>query len=160
MKLILCRHGEAQDFSETGRDKDRQLSSKGLEDIQKIGKFISKSPLTVNYIYYSPYVRTTQTCNIIQESISKNVLSIPTNALLPDSDYMDILPELKQYTNSETILIIGHNPNISFLGAKLIRDESLYYNLIFLPGTTLVINVPKENFSRGQIIWMVSPNLI
>lgn len=158
MKLILCRHGEAEDFSKSGRDKDRELSEKGIQDIQKVAKFIRHSSLNINYIYYSPYRRTTQTSTIIQEIISNNIISIPTDNLLPDADYVNFLPEIKQHPNSAAILVIGHNPNITNLGADLIRDKSLYYNLIFLPGTTLAINVPRESFSQGQIIWMLSPN--
>jgi len=157
MKIILARHGEAEEYSQSGRDRDRKLTSKGQEDIRKMGVFIKQSGMNVSQIFYSPYVRTRQTAEIFAD-----VLGIPSSTqdcedLAPSHECERILRILKDYTNSTTILAIGHNPGIAYFAAQLIQSDLLFPNIPFVPGTTIAINVPIENFQRGQIIWMLSP---
>jgi len=160
MKLIIGRHGEAEQHSATGLDKDRKLTEKGIADIGKMADFIFHSPLRVTQIFHSPYIRTNETAEIFSEKIRFKGIVNPVNELLPGADYSDLLPKLNQFTNSDTILIIGHNPDVSFFAGKLIRDESFANVFGFSPGTTVAINIAKENFLRGQLIWMISPEFL
>lgn len=160
MKLIIGRHGEAEQNSATGLDKDRKLTEKGKSDIIKMADFIFHSPLRVTHIFHSPYERTNETAEIFAEKLQFKGVAIPARELLPGNDYTDLLPRLNQFNNSDTILIIGHNPDISFFTGKLIRDESISNVFGFSPGTTIAINIAKENFLRGQLIWMISPEFL
>ncbi len=158
MKLILARHGEALDFSSTGKDKDRELSSRGREDIHKMGRFIYLSSLRVTHIYYSPYVRTRQTAEIFAKELGITDLTESCDELAPGNVCEDMLYKIKNFSNSETILIVSHNPGIAHFAAHLIQDDALTPQLPFQPGTTIAINVAREKFAGGQIIWMISPN--
>ncbi|MEM7183469.1 MAG: phosphohistidine phosphatase SixA [Spirochaetota bacterium] len=161
MKLIIARHGEAESFSSSGYDKDRSLTSKGESDIAKIGQFIANSPLTINRIFHSPYLRTRQTAEIICKQQENQELFAESSPLLtPSCDYVNFLPQLSGSSNSACVLIVGHNPDVSFFAARLIKDSSLQTALIFQPGTTIAINVAKEKFSQGQLIWCISPDFL
>lgn len=160
MKLIIARHGEAESSSATGLDKDRRLTSKGRSDIEKMANFIFQSPLKVTQIFHSPYIRTNETANIFSEKVQFQGSPTPANELLPANDYTDLFPKLGQFSNSDTILIVGHNPDVSFFAARLIRDESISRSFVFSPGTTIAINIAKENFLLGQIIWAISPEFL
>ncbi|MCX7997828.1 MAG: hypothetical protein N3A69_02600, partial [Leptospiraceae bacterium] len=70
----------------------------------------------------------------------------------------DMLYKVKNFSNSEAILIVSHNPGVAHFAAHLIQDDTLTPRIPFLPGTTIAINVARENFQKGQIIWMISPN--
>ncbi|MCE9501179.1 MAG: phosphohistidine phosphatase SixA [Leptospira sp.] len=159
MKLIIARHGEADKDSPTGQDKDRSLTGKGREDIRKMAGFISSTHLQVSHIYHSPYLRTMQTAEIFSQELHTNAESVASEKLAPSMNYSDILPELSRLTNSATVLLIGHNPDVSYFVAKLLKYESNHSCFVFSPGTTVAINIAKENFSNGQIIWIVSPDL-
>lgn len=158
MKLILARHGEAENNSETGRDRDRKLTQQGREDIQKMGFFIKNSSLHVKHVFHSPYKRTTETGEIFAE-----IFGIPNEVsacdeLAPESECENLLVKIKDYSNSDTILLVSHNPGIAQFAAQLIQNDALFPNLPFQPGTTLAINVARERFQRGQVIWMLSPS--
>lgn len=157
MKLILARHGEAEEFSATGRDIDRHLTKKGAEDIHKMGRFIYLSSLKVTHIYHSPYVRTRETAEIFAEELGISEVLESCDELAPGNVCEDMLYRIKNFSNSEAILIVSHNPGIAHFAAYLIQDDSLTPHIPFHPGTTIAINVARENFQRGQIIWMISP---
>ncbi|MBP7282300.1 MAG: phosphohistidine phosphatase SixA [Leptospiraceae bacterium] len=160
MKLIIGRHGEAESNSLTGLDKDRRLTEKGRADIARMADFILNTPLKVTQIFHSPYIRTNETAEIYSEILQFQGSLNPANSLLPSTDYTDLIPTLSKFSNSDTVLIIGHNPDVSFFAAKLIQDESLSRTFGFTPGTTVAINIAKENFLRGQLIWMISPEFL
>ncbi|MBK8396575.1 MAG: phosphohistidine phosphatase SixA [Leptospiraceae bacterium] len=160
MKLIIGRHGEAEQDSPTGSDKDRRLTEKGKVDIACMANFIHKSPLRVTQIFYSPFARTTETAEIYSEIIQFKGTTIPSNILLPGNDYSDLFPILNKLTNSDTVLLIGHNPDVSFFTGRLILNEALSRSFLFSPGSTVAINIAKENFLNGQLIWMISPEFL
>lgn len=160
MKLIIGRHGDAEPTSPTGLDRDRSLTEKGKSDIEKMGEFIFKSSLKVSHIFHSPYKRTTETAEIFAKNLQFDRTPMPADELLPSNDYTEIFPQLSKFTNSDTILLIGHNPDVSYFAARLIRDVSISRSFVFSTGTTIAINIPKENFSFGQLIWMISPDFL
>jgi phosphohistidine phosphatase len=158
MKLIIARHGEAEASSKSGYDKDRSLTEKGKKDIEKMAIFLKTSSINVAHIYHSDYLRTTQTAEIYASHLGSQIEIIPSNELTPEGNCMDILPQLKKFNNSEGILLVSHNPGVSYFAAKLIFGEGLSQSFPFLPGTTMALNIPREKFINGQIIWMLSPN--
>jgi phosphohistidine phosphatase len=158
MKLIISRHGEAEDLSSSGYDKDRNLTQKGRLDIEKMGRFIQSSPLKVTRIYHSPYIRTQETAEIYSKIFSLPLE--PAGCLAPACNCNDLLTDICNFSNSETILVVGHNPDISFFAAGLLRNNSLASMFTFSPGATVAINVAREKFSNGQLIWIISPELL
>ncbi|MCP5498886.1 MAG: phosphohistidine phosphatase SixA [Leptospiraceae bacterium] len=160
MKLIIARHGEAEMFSSSGMDRNRQLTEKGKSDILKMSLFIQKSPIKINQIYYSPYDRTRNTAEIFSQNIGMETKLIEENCLAPGGNYDSILKRICSFSNSEGILLVGHNPDVSFFAAKLIQDPTLSHNLIFQPGTTIALNIAREKFCNGQILWVLSPDFL
>ncbi|HMV41468.1 MAG TPA: phosphohistidine phosphatase SixA, partial [Leptospiraceae bacterium] len=107
-----------------------------------------------------PYKRTTETAEIFASKLSFQGTPIPADELLPSNNYSEILTHFSKFTNSDTVLIIGHNPDVSFFASRLIKDESIARSFVFSTGTTIAINTPKENFAYGQLIWMISPDFL
>lgn len=159
MKIILVRHGEAEEAYISGSDRGRRLTEKGVEDIHKIGNFILHSHLKVVHIYHSPYERTRLTAEILASHLELEEHIHASEDLSAGCDCCRILPDLSPYTNSDAIIIVAHNPDITHFAARLL-GSTCESNLLFSPGTTLAVNVPKEKFSQGQILWMVSPDFL
>ncbi|MBE7413100.1 MAG: phosphohistidine phosphatase SixA [Leptospiraceae bacterium] len=163
MKMIIVRHGEAEKDSPTGRDKDRVLTEKGVHDIKKMAEFIKKTPLKINYIFYSPYKRTEMTAEIFANEFGVTQIQ-PSDKLLPSEDYGEICNDLNHFSNSDTVLIVGHSPDVSYFCSKLIGtgscSSSCFPAFAFSPGTSVAMNIAKENFIKGQIIWILSPDYI
>jgi phosphohistidine phosphatase len=160
MKIILVRHGEAEDIFLAGSDRERKLTDKGVSDIHKIGAFIRNSHLKVTTIYHSPYERTKNTAHIIASELHLEDHVFSAKELSAGSDCCNILPDLCSWSNSDAIVIVGHNPDIAYFAAKLLGASSCENHLVFSPGTAIAVNVAKERFSHGQILWVVSPDFL
>ncbi len=160
MKLIISRHGESETMSMTGKDRDRKLTETGISEISMMAKFIRASFLKPKCIIHSPYLRTTETAEIYAKGLSLENNFFSSDSLAPDSEYEKIFPELEAFDNSDTILLVGHNPNVSYFAATLIENPNLSRSFQFATGATLALNIPKETFRRGQILWMISPDLL
>lgn len=163
MKLIIVRHGEAEKNSNSGLDRDRVLTEKGKSDINKMSNFFLRSPLKVGHIFHSPFKRTEMTAEIFSKKLSVSDVQ-PSDKLLPTENYLEICHDFDKFTNSDTVMIIGHSPDVSFLAAKLISPSNCLSacspSFVFSPGTTVALNIAKENFIKGQIIWIISPDYL
>jgi phosphohistidine phosphatase len=160
MKIILVRHGEAEDAALAKSDHSRVLTQKGISDIHKIGKFILHSPLKVSQVFYSPYTRTRLTAEILSEEIAFVGEPVSSEVLAAGAKCSDMISCLTSLSNSDTVLLVAHNPDISFFAAQLLGNSFTSENLNFLPGTTIAINVARERFAHGQIIWAISPDML
>ncbi|MCZ8157504.1 MAG: phosphohistidine phosphatase SixA [Leptospira sp.] len=160
MKIILVRHGEAEDPSSATSDQSRRLTEKGESDIHKIGRFIKSSPLKVSQVFYSPYTRTRLTAEILSKEIAFSGEPTSYDVLAAGARCSDILSCLVSLNNSDTVLLVGHNPDITLFAAELLGNASTSENLVFMPGSSIAINVAREKFAHGQIIWAISPDML
>ncbi|WCL51288.1 phosphohistidine phosphatase SixA [Leptospira sp. GIMC2001] len=160
MKIILVRHGEAEDVSIAGSDRRRKLTAKGTEDIHKIGSFIRNSHIKISQIYHSPFERTKKTALILAEELHLEEHMVSAEEISAGMDCCNLLPQLCDYSNSDAIVIVGHNPDITYFAAKLLGESAFTNSLLFTPGTSIAVNVPKEKFSKGQLLWSVSPDFL
>lgn len=160
MKVILVRHGEAEEASVSGSDQNRALTAKGQSDVRKVGRFIRGSQLNVTHVFHSPYLRTRVTASILSEEIQFLGQAISSEELSAGSSCDTIITCLQNLTNSDTVVLVGHNPDITFFAAQLLGNHSYSENLIFQPGSSVAINVAREKLARGQLLWAISPDLI
>jgi len=160
MKIIISRHGEAEAKSRSGKDEDRALTPQGIDDINKMSNFIINSPVKVNRIFYSPYLRTKMTADTYAKALNVKHPAESYDCLAPGNYCNDIISDLTQFSNSDTILIVTHVPEVSQFTATLLGMENNLDSMIFSPGTTACILIPKETFKKGKLIWFVSPDMI
>lgn len=161
MKIILVRHGEAEDASPETTDRQRALTAKGIDDVHKIGAFVRNSHIKIKEIYHSPYNRTKHTAQILAEELNMTTESIfSADSLSAGSDCSNLLPKFSYCTNSDAIIVVAHNPDITMFAAKLLGDSHFSENIHFSPGTTIALNVAKEKFCKGQILWAISPDFL
>lgn len=111
--LLLLRHGKS-DWSGMGRsDRDRQISRRGTNASQRIGKYIAAEKLEPGRIVCSPAVRTRQTCEIAVREFSRTPEIIYDENLYSFNDgdgYLDAIWGTPD--DVDILMIIGHNPSM------------------------------------------------
>ncbi len=132
--LILLRHGEAG-FSD-GVDFQRQLTSRGKENLNRLGQTLQSRGMKVDFMYCSSATRTRETAEIIQKHIDTGQ-SEYTREIYEGN--LESLIHLLENTPKEaqSCILIGHNPTISVLIAHLTHDN--YVGL--QPGMMAVIEL-------------------
>ena len=113
MNLCLLRHGLAVDRSKPGykKDADRPLTPKGKQRLWRVAEAMEEMELDFDAIITSPFLRATQTADIIAEALElRKKLSI-TEHLTPNGNPKLLLEHINQIKPAaRDVLIVGHEP--------------------------------------------------
>ncbi|MFA5573906.1 MAG: histidine phosphatase family protein [Brumimicrobium sp.] len=140
MKLFLLRHAEAESFSTTGSDFNRELSQRGNQQINQLGAFVNiVSKKTTLTVLCSSAKRTKQTFEGIKNDIE--IESIRFIKEIYYADQQELLELIKSIDDAkENVLLIGHNNAISYFASHLIGED-----IIFPTAGFVEINFPVVN---------------
>jgi phosphohistidine phosphatase len=116
--IIIWRHAEAEVQSETGQDSDRSLTKRGYKDAAKIAKWLHKHIPDHVELFCSPARRCLQTAQALHD-LNHTEIKV-SDFLSVDSNVARIAKEISNTNESQTILIVGHQPNLGLLISKLL----------------------------------------
>lgn len=114
--LLLCRHAKSSWKDGTLTDIDRPLNKRGRQNAPEMGRKLCKRGMRPDLVVSSPARRALDTAKLLAREcgISKK------NILVMDSVYgsypAKLLQLIQRFDNdSDTVLIVGHNPEITIL---------------------------------------------
>ncbi|MDI9355849.1 MAG: histidine phosphatase family protein [Chitinophagaceae bacterium] len=124
-KLFLVRHAEANENVFKGMsDFERMLTNTGIAQASHLGNFLNQNFVNVDLIITSDAERTFTTSKIIAEQIKYPLEDIISSHNMYKSSvrlYLEILHELSDV--NECILLVGHNPEITYIAEFLTGAE-------------------------------------
>lgn len=116
--LVLWRHAEAEAESASGKDSDRVLTKRGRKDAARMAKWLNQYLPADTVVFSSPARRCLETAAALHDL---NQIDIKVAEFLSiDSSAERIAKEVTTADSSKTILIVGHQPNLGSLIAKLL----------------------------------------
>lgn len=125
--LILWRHADAEAESDTGKDADRALSKSGHKDADNMAKWLHKHLPDNTEILCSPARRCIETLAALQQidplDTQQEEMKYPVQIvdfLSVDSNAQMIIKKVVNGDSSKTLLLIGHQPNLGRVIAKLL----------------------------------------
>ena len=125
--LILWRHADAEAESVTGKDADRALSKSGHKDADSMAKWLHKNLPDNTEILCSPARRCLETLAALQPMDQLNTqqeeAKYPVQIvdfLSVDSTAQLIIKKVANGDTSKTLLLIGHQPNLGRVVAKVL----------------------------------------
>ena len=119
MDLLLLRHADALDHAAS--DLARPLSEKGHRQSRKVAQHLAESKIPPTLILSSSAVRTLETAQTVAAALKLEVISC--DWACPGMAPEEALAEIKTHRDSECILLVGHQPDLSFLAAKLLGNS-------------------------------------
>lgn len=131
-RIILFRHGKADEPSLRTADFDRGLTDRGRDNVRRIGHYLAEHRMLPDLILVSTAIRTRQT----YEMAAANWPDIP--AVFMDRIYeanADILLGLitEQAAEAESVMLIGHNPSFVVLLNHMVGPRHSDDNLSYFP---------------------------
>lgn len=128
-RLILVRHAKASSDDLSIDDIARPLSNKGQLDAEKMGKYLREKQFSIDLMLTSPAKRAMTTATIMAEFLGYSKAKIQEDERIYENTRESLLAILQQTSNDmETIVIVGHNPSLSMLGAYLTNDSSINFS--------------------------------
>lgn len=141
MKIYLLRHASPSFGSISGKDSDRSLSMKGIQEAALLADFLQKevSPCEV---WCSSAVRTCETLAEISRQWTPPETSYLSHLYLASKEIL--LHEIWQSAGEENLMIIGHNMGLSNLLTYLTGIEH-----VLQPSELVELNF--EGLSREEV---------
>jgi len=112
--LFLFRHGIAEPRCHRIDDSERALTAQGLKRTLEVAKHLQGLGFAADQLFTSPYRRARETAELaIQAGLAQQL--VLADSLAPGRDPWPLLLGL-----SERCLLVGHEPDLSVLAARLL----------------------------------------
>lgn len=157
MNLYLLRHGIAVARGQGNYpNDDRPLTDEGIDQMQTVSKGIENMELTFDVVLTSPLQRAAETARIVARTLHCEDKMEICNALAPGGATKDLLSELNNYKSKASLLLVGHEPDLSALAGTLLGAKGL--SIDFKKAglcNILVSEIPP--LTPGTLIWHLTP---
>jgi phosphohistidine phosphatase len=159
IELYLIRHGLAAARGEEWPDDNkRPLTHKGIVRLRREARALEALGVAFDQIVTSPLVRARQTAEILAEGVGSKPPIAAADALAPGGTTAQAIEELGKYARRKRIAIVGHEPNLGELAAKLIGARAA---LEFKKGAVCRIDVETLPPARpGHLMWFATPKML
>ena len=135
-------------------DEKRQLSEKGVEEVEKVLQLRLAELCNVTQMYASPMLRVKQTLRIASRMLGFHGAIIESEYLTTGSRLNEIISFVNELDfESGDILVSSHQSCTSILVLWLIGEDILIPN-----GSLLAIDVSEPVQGSGKILWQISHN--
>lgn len=122
--LFLLRHARALEKQSGQQDIDRELNSIGLQNSTRMGIYIGKEAYKFDIIISSPAARAKTTASLLAEQIKYDTHKVHINPEIYEASIRTLLRVVNQLKNEwASVLIVGHNPSITYLTEYLSKSE-------------------------------------
>jgi phosphohistidine phosphatase len=153
MLLYLVQHAEAKSKEE---DPARELTEKGLRDIERVARYLKRLRVQVSQIFHSGKTRARSTAEILARQVQPAAGVTETSGLAPLDDpqvWADRIAALQ-----EDILLVGHLPHLGRLAALLLSGDKEKSVINFQMGG--VVRLRRQDAGPWAVDWLLVPDII
>ena len=160
MNLYVVRHGDAlARGGGVATDAERPLSKQGEDDARRVGLLLARIDPAIALVLTSPAARAAETGRLIAEALPGRPELKASGRLKAGSRIDAMLGEVIAGAR-ESVVAVGHQPDLGTLIAWLIADEGPA-SLALPPGAVACIELqPDVRLPRASLRWLASPDLI
>jgi phosphohistidine phosphatase len=157
MNLYILRHAVAvQRGSVHYPNDDRPLTKEGIEKMQKEAECFPWLIRKIDSLFTSPLSRAKETAEIAAKSLNAEKKIMITDALLLGADEDEIFELLNREKDNENVMIVGHEPHLSFTASSLLGTENSVIELKKGALCFISINGTVKR-GNGQLRWLLQP---
>lgn len=158
MFVYFLRHASAgQHLGNAKNDEKRGLDKDGIEQCGYIGRALAALGIQVDIIISSPLKRSTQTAALVGNEMGHEGKLVTESALSPQGGFADFQKMLEKYARQESILLVGHNPNLrDFLG-RVIADGGSQAVVELKKGAVAKVEMRRN---AGSLSWSITPRIL
>ena len=149
-RLFLARHGRAASASE---DPNRGLTPEGIEELQRLVRFLKQLDFTAAAIEHSGKTRALQTAQILCGTAGSDARLKVNPDLAPDADPLSMSTYLD--AADDHTLAVGHLPNLELVTSRLLMGRDDLCPVRFSTGT--VVCLERADKGAWLLTWAISP---
>jgi len=157
MKLYILRHAIAIPHGDPGYpNDDRPLTEEGIRKMEKAARGMVQIIPPLDVIFASPLKRAHHTARIVAAAFGTRSKVKVIKQLLPGTPGQDLADALGKVRESECVMIVGHEPDLSVLVASLLGARSPMIDLK-KGGLCLVEVAAFPHMGSGRLLWHLTP---
>ncbi|MBA2260223.1 MAG: phosphohistidine phosphatase SixA [Acidobacteria bacterium] len=159
LELYLVRHAIAADRgSDYPDDSKRPLTNAGISRFRKEAKALATLEVGIELVISSPLTRAKQTAEILAQAVTSRPSVTVSDSLAPAGTPAAVFQELAKHMRKGQVALVGHEPNIGELAARLIGART---PIEFKKGAICRIDFdifpPK---GLGVLRWFATPRML
>ena len=158
MLIYFLRHASAgQSMTNPKKDEKRPLDKEGIEQCGMVGLALSALDVQVDALISSPLKRAAQTAALVGNELSYEGKIQFEDALRPGATFSDFRRMLEKYAKQESIMVVGHNPNLSEFLGRIISEAGCEAEVDLRKGA-----IAKTETARNSatLQWCLTPKLL
>jgi phosphohistidine phosphatase len=158
MIIYFLRHASAgAHLLNPKKDEKRALDKEGIEQCGYVGRALAAVDAQVDAIVSSPLKRATQTASLVGNEMGYEGKLQVDPGLRPAATFADFRRLLEKYAKQESIMVVGHNPNLSqFLGA-VISESGCEASVELKKGAVARVDMRRNS---GTLQWCLTPKAL
>jgi phosphohistidine phosphatase len=158
-ELYLVRHGVAEERGEKWPDDTkRPLTEDGIDRMRKAARGLTRFGIVIDVVLTSPLVRARQTADIVVAAIDPRPSLVTIESLAPSGSYAAVVADLEKHARKTHIALVGHEPNIGELAARLIGSR---HAIEFKKGAVCRIDLETLPPSGpGDLRWLMTAKML
>ena len=122
-RLILMRHAKTERLAESGLDRDRALTRRGVDDAALMGGVLADKNLRPDLVLVSPSVRTRQTWETMHEAFGDVEVRIEPRLYDASTDTIRRLVEGAE-DKAGCLMVVAHNPGVQLLAMDYLTESA------------------------------------
>jgi phosphohistidine phosphatase len=160
VELFLVRHAIAED-ADPGRwpdDAHRPLTEEGEKLFRQAARGLARIAPSVDAVLASPFVRAWRTAEILAEEAGWPAPE-RCEALEAGRSGAGVVKELRQRQALDSVALVGHEPDLSELAARLLagREDAL---AIEMKKGGVASLVTQRDISAFYLRWLATPKIL
>jgi phosphohistidine phosphatase len=158
MIIYFLRHANAGErVMNPKKDEKRALDEAGIEQCGYVGRALAALDVQVDVILSSPLKRAAQTASLVGNEIGYEGKLQLEDALKPNASFADFRKMLSKYAKQESVVVVGHNPNLSEFLGRSISEGGCEASVELKKGA-----VARLELSRNSAVlhWCLTPKVI
>jgi len=157
MIVYLLRHASAgQPQPSSRQDEKRPLDATGERQSRDVGRALAALEVEVDAIISSPLTRALQTAEIAAREFGHKQEIVTHEAMRPEASYDQFHDLLAQYSNSKSIMVVGHNPSITEFLLHMLCGNATCNCIELKKGALAKVEVDD---GKARLLWLMTPKL-
>lgn len=157
MIIYFLRHASAgEHLTNPKKDEKRGLDDTGIHQCGDIGRALVALDGQVDLIISSPLKRAAQTASLVGNEMGYEGKLQFSDALRPNATFNDFRALLDKNAKVESIMVVGHNPNLSEFLGRTISDGGCEASVDLKKGAVARVETRRTS---GVLLWCITPKL-
>lgn len=158
MRLLLVRHAIAVPRGTAGiPDDERRLTPAGEKKFRRAARGLARVARPPDALLTSPLPRARRTAEIAAKAWGG--LGITEAPALAGGRFEDLAEALAPYSPEATVAVVGHEPHLSELLARLLGTAAAD-RLTLRKGGAALVDVPGRLADGGRLLWYLPPRVL